>query len=44
VHQPWAMDDEYRAVGGMGGKGEGTTLMKPAPVTLCPPQIPRDLT
>jgi hypothetical protein len=33
------------AVGGMRiGKGNRSTQRKPAPVSLCPPQIPHDLT
>jgi hypothetical protein len=39
------IDDDYGAVGGMRiGRGNRSTLRKPAPVPLCPPQIPRDLT
>jgi hypothetical protein len=38
------MINEYGAVGGMGiGKENQSTWRKPAPVPLCPPQIPRDL-
>jgi hypothetical protein len=38
-------DDECGAVGGMRiGRGNHSTRRKPAPVPLCPPQIPRDLT
>jgi hypothetical protein len=37
-------DDEYRAVDGMIGKGIQSTQRRPAPVPLCPPQIPHDLT
>jgi hypothetical protein len=37
-------DDECRAICGMLGKGNRSTLNKPAPVLLCPPQIPHDLT
>jgi hypothetical protein len=37
------VDDEYRAVGGMRiGRGNRSTPRKPAPVPLCPPQIPHD--
>jgi hypothetical protein len=37
--------DEYGTVGGMIiGRGNGSTRKKPAPVLLCPPQIPHDLT
>jgi hypothetical protein len=32
------------AVGGMIGKGNRSTRRKLAPVALCPPQIPHDLT
>jgi hypothetical protein len=33
----------YEACGGMGiDKGNGNTRKKPAPVPLCPPQIPHD--
>jgi hypothetical protein len=36
---------ECGAVGGMRiGRGNRSTRRKPAPVTLCPPQIPHDLT
>jgi hypothetical protein len=37
-------DDECGAVGGMIGKENPSTRIKPAPVPLCPPQIPHDLT
>jgi hypothetical protein len=37
-------DDECRAVGGILGRGNRSTRRKPAPVPLCPPQIPNDLT
>jgi hypothetical protein len=33
-------DDECGAVGGMSGRGNQSTQRKPAPVPLCPPQIP----
>jgi hypothetical protein len=37
-------DDECGAVGGMRiGRGNRSTRRKPAPVPLCPPQIPHDL-
>jgi hypothetical protein len=40
-----APDDDYGAVGGMRiGKGNRSTRRKPAPVPLCPPGIPHDLT
>jgi hypothetical protein len=36
-------DDECGAVGGMRiGRGNRSTRRKPAPVPLCPPQIPHD--
>jgi hypothetical protein len=46
LYQPPMIDDaQYRAVGGMTiGNENGTTLRKFAPVSLCPPQIPHDLT
>jgi hypothetical protein len=38
-------DDECGAVGGMRtGRETRSTRRKPAPVSLCPPQIPHDLT
>jgi hypothetical protein len=38
-------DDECGAVGGMRiGRGNWSTRRKPAPVPLCPSQIPHDLT
>jgi hypothetical protein len=38
-------DDECGAVGGMRiGRGNRSTRTKPAPVPLCPPPIPHDLT
>jgi hypothetical protein len=44
-HQPRMIyDDECGAVGGMIiGRGNRRTLRKPAPVPLCPSQIPLDL-
>jgi hypothetical protein len=37
-------DDEYGAFGGMRiGRGNWSTRRKPAPVPLCPPQMPHDL-
>jgi hypothetical protein len=36
-------DDECGAVGEMSGKGNRNTRRKPAPVSLCPRQIPYDL-
>jgi hypothetical protein len=46
VYQPWMIDDdEWGAVSGMRtGRGNRSTWRKPAPVPLCPPQIPYDLT
>jgi hypothetical protein len=37
-------DGWYSAIGGMIDKGNQCTRRKPAPVPLCPPQIPHDLT
>jgi hypothetical protein len=37
------MDDECGAVGGLIGRGDGSARRKPAPVPLCPPQIPHEL-
>jgi hypothetical protein len=37
-------DDECEAVGGMLGMGNQSTRRRPAPVPLCPPEIPHDLT
>jgi hypothetical protein len=37
-------DDECAADGGMIGRGNWSTQRKPAPVSLCLPQIPHDLT
>jgi hypothetical protein len=36
--------DEGGAVGAMTGRGNGSTRRKPAPVLLCSPQIPCELT
>jgi hypothetical protein len=45
LYQPRTIDDECGAVGGMRiGRGNRSTRRKPAPVPLCPPQIPHDLT
>jgi hypothetical protein len=45
LYQPRMIDDDYGAVGGMRiGRGNRSTGGKPAPVSLCPPQIPHDLT
>jgi hypothetical protein len=39
------IDDECEAVGGTKiGRGNRSTRRKPAPSSLCPPQIPHDLT
>jgi hypothetical protein len=37
-------DDECAAVGGMSGRGNQSSRIKPATVPLCLPQIPHDLT
>jgi hypothetical protein len=37
-------NDECGAVGGMLGRGNRSTRRKTSPVSLCPPQVPRDLT
>jgi hypothetical protein len=43
--QHWMIDDECGAVGEMKiGRGNVSTRRKPAPVPLCPPQIPQALT
>jgi hypothetical protein len=45
LYQPRMIDDDYGAVGGMRiGEGNRSTRRKPAPVPVCPPQIPHDLT
>jgi hypothetical protein len=45
MYQPRMIADQCGAVGGMRlGKGNRITRRKPAPVPLCPPQIPHDLT
>jgi hypothetical protein len=44
LYQPRTID-ECAAIGGMRiGRGNRSTRRKPAPVPLCPPQIPHDLT
>jgi hypothetical protein len=43
-HQMMMDDDECATVGGIVGMGNRSTWRKPAPVPLCPPQIPHDLT
>jgi hypothetical protein len=46
LYQPRMIDDDdYGAVGGMRiARGNRSTRRKPAPVPLCPSQIPHDLT
>jgi hypothetical protein len=45
LYQPRMIDDECRAVYGISiDWWNRSTRRKPAPVPLCPPQIPRDLT
>jgi hypothetical protein len=45
LYQPRMIDDECGVVGGMRiGRGNRSTRRKPAPVPLCPPQMPHDLT
>jgi hypothetical protein len=45
LYQPRMMDDECGAIGGMRiGRGKEVVWVKPAPVPLCPPKIPRNLT
>jgi hypothetical protein len=43
--EPQMIDDgDFGSVGGMKiGRGNRSTRRKPAPVPLCPPQIPHDL-
>jgi hypothetical protein len=44
-YQPRMIDDECGAVSGMRiGRGNRSTRRKPAPMPLCPPQIPHCLT
>jgi hypothetical protein len=44
LYQPWMINDDW-AVGGMRiGRENRITRKKPAPVPLCPPQIPYDQT
>jgi hypothetical protein len=44
LYQPRMMDDpECGAVGGTLARGNRSTRRIPAPVPLCPPQIPHDL-
>jgi hypothetical protein len=45
LYQPQMIDDECGPVCGMRiGRGNRSTRRKPAPMPLCPPQIPHDLT
>jgi hypothetical protein len=46
LKQTWMLggDDCGRSVEWMSGEGNGSTRRKPAPVPLCPLQIPYDLT
>jgi hypothetical protein len=45
VPVPGHDDDERGAVDGIRtGRGNRSTRRKPAPVTICPPQIPSELT
>jgi hypothetical protein len=45
LYQPWMIDDEFGAVSGMRiGRVNQSIQRKPAPVSLCPPQIPHVLT
>jgi hypothetical protein len=45
LYQPRMIDDDYGAVGGMRiGRGNRSTRRKPAPVPLCPPKNPNNLT
>jgi hypothetical protein len=45
LYQPRMIDDDYGAVGGMRiGRRNRSTRRKTAPMPLCPPQIPYDLT
>jgi hypothetical protein len=45
LYQPWMIDDEYGAVGGMRiGRGKQSTLRKPAPAPIYSPQISHHLT
>jgi hypothetical protein len=46
ILQPWMIDvDDFGAVSGVHeARSTGSTPSKPAPLPLCPPQIPHDLT
>jgi hypothetical protein len=45
LYQPQMIDVDCGAVGGMGIiRGNRSTRRKPAPVPLCPPQVPHDQT
>jgi hypothetical protein len=41
---PATVDYDDGEIGGMIGRGNRSTRRKPAPVPLCPPQIPHDVT
>jgi hypothetical protein len=43
-HKMMMNDNECGAISGMIGRRNRNTWRKPAPVLLCPPQIPHDLT
>jgi hypothetical protein len=44
-YSPWMVDcDDCGAISRMSSRGNRSTRRKPAPVPLCPPQIPHDLT
>jgi hypothetical protein len=45
LYQPWTIDDECGTVGGIRiGRGNRSSRRKPAPMPLCPPQIPHNMT
>jgi hypothetical protein len=44
LYQPLKIDGECGEFSGMSGRGNRSTQRKPAPVPLCSPQIPHDLT
>jgi hypothetical protein len=44
LYQPQMMVTVEQTGGMKTGRGNGRTRRKPAPVPLCPPQIPQDLT
>jgi hypothetical protein len=37
-------DNEYGAIGGMTSREKRSTGIEPAPMPLCPPQIPHEMT